>query len=855
MDVSPFEQNSIVAENSSNALDPFDIDYSLLEDGRVRVLGQTGLQYLSDYVYCDVPDQIYVELWDQALARWEEVFSEGLADEIYPYDIDGFSELEIDDIYVYFGFSDSYASSSSLGSSLNAGYYRDNGLGQAATGSLVFNAKYFVANPSEKVQTVFYNTALHELAHSFGYNVNHMNATGLIERTSSAPFDLDDVFSSTSGFWNYIGDKGVERYQETFPEDFRSLSSTNGFLMETYTASGSFGAHLSSVLGTYYLFLNQRDGMNYSISPSFKATITSMTLGVLEDMGYKVDYDFADAHGSPSPVDPVVETSESGVEIVWTKSPGTYSSSASNPEFYTVQRKERGTELWIDLATDLLETNFFDETVEPGKEYKYRIIANNVRTNEEIGAFKAKAGDVLSWNSSGAKYRVYALVNNGSDALVWTKVLDSTTETSWVVETLEKSPGNGETLFRVIALGNTLERSEPSKAVSATIPEAPEVELRIVSPGTLSATSIVVGEILSVRDIEIVNKGRSFSNAFSVSLFASLDGELDAEDVLLGSRRSLGIDPRCSETIGSVQIATNLLTQGETYKIVCLVSSESDGDSSNNTAIASTELRVFIENADLPNISLDRDSYEVEIGNDFLFSASSSNFVPPSNVAYYVDFGNGVFVKTNETAWTSFESYGAEQGEKTVTLKIVDLDAGEAVARGIASLSLKKSAPTLRIETTPLLDGRVLNLNLSVYSAMRTQPIQKWEIEWSDGTRDERFAFGHDIAFSHFFDDEANSSTRFATISIYDSDLDKYEFLVQFNENSSTETLLRETKTETSSSGSEKALKNEPLKTQTVEKSISLSFVLAPNSRGRREQVVGRVSRCFSIARGSREEV
>ena len=136
------------------------------------------------------------------------------------------------------------------------------------------------------MQTVFYNTALHEIAHALGYNISNFQRLGLLESASDVPYNLDDLFpdsGSSANRWYYVGEKGVEQYLQSYPEDFLSETiSQDRYLMETYGASGSFGAHLSSVLGTYYLYLNQRDGMTYSISPKFEATITPMTLGVLE---------------------------------------------------------------------------------------------------------------------------------------------------------------------------------------------------------------------------------------------------------------------------------------------------------------------------------------------------------------------------------------------------------------------------------------------------------------------------------------------------------------------------------------------------------------------------------------------
>ena len=108
-----------------------------------------------------------------------------------------------------------------------------------------------------------------------------MSARSLIESVREKPWGLDDLLTSSSYFWYYVGENGVAQYRATFPANFTVVVPGDSYPMETYTANGSFGAHPSSALGTYYLYINQRDGMNYAISPTFEATITATTLGVL----------------------------------------------------------------------------------------------------------------------------------------------------------------------------------------------------------------------------------------------------------------------------------------------------------------------------------------------------------------------------------------------------------------------------------------------------------------------------------------------------------------------------------------------------------------------------------------------
>lgn len=460
--------------------DVYNIDYEVLESGKVRVLAQSGVIQYGSATYCAVPDSVYLELWDKAIARWEEAITVGVEDEVYPYSVDG-ATVEIDDMLLYLGFSsDYYASASSLGSALNNGYYRDGGDGVAATGAILFNAKYFVANPSESVKTVFYNTALHEIAHSLGYNVTHFKNLGLVELSTETPYSLDELFAANSEYYYYMGEHGVEQYLATYPYELLAQStSQDRFLMETYTTSGTFGAHPSALLGTYYLYLNQRDGMTYAISPNFKATITPMTLGVLEDLGYTVDYDVADRIGTPAPQDLEANAIGKTVVLNWEKSVGDLSNSTSGAARYKIERRGADDEAWTVVATDVEGTSYFDTTVESGEEYAYRVSSNYIRSNEGVGVFRASGDDVISWTPSAEKYTIYALVNSGSNLVSWSRVVTSTSNTTWTVPSTY-----GVTLFNVVAVGTTLTEtaSTPPTTVAVSddadeyVPEGYSVE-------------------------------------------------------------------------------------------------------------------------------------------------------------------------------------------------------------------------------------------------------------------------------------------------------------------------------------------------------------------------------------------
>ena len=460
------ELSSAVAGTDA-AVDKYDIDYDVLESGKVRVLAQSGVVQYGSASYCAVPDEIYIELWDKAIARWEEAITVGVTDEVYPYSVDG-ATVEIDDLLLYFGFSDDYyRNATSLGSALNNGYYRDGGTGAAATGTILFNAKYFVADPSEQVQTVFYNTALHEIAHSLGYNVSHFDALGLVELSTETPYSLDELFAPNSQYYYYMGENGVKQYLESYPYDLLAeATSQDRFLLESYTTSGTFGAHPSALLGTYYLYLNQRDGMTFAISPNYEATITPMTLGVLEDLGYTVNYDVADRLGTPAPKNLATEAIGKTIVLNWEEADGDLSNAASGPARYQIERLAEGDKSWTVVATDVQGTTYYDSSVESGRKYSYRVRSSYVRSNEDVGVFRASAGDAISWNFDAEKYTIYALVNGGSNLISWSRIVASTSNTTWTVPS-----SYDETFFHVAAVGSTITNTDPSRIATVSVAE------------------------------------------------------------------------------------------------------------------------------------------------------------------------------------------------------------------------------------------------------------------------------------------------------------------------------------------------------------------------------------------------
>lgn len=547
--------SEVIVADECVPVDRFDIELEVLESGAARYATQTGVRYSASMKYCAVTDPIYLELLDRALARWEEAIAEGLPDvESAPVATAVGNEAwrGVDDIYVTFGFSDSYASASAgLGSAYDYAWRRDDGEGLPATGSLVFNAKYFVANPSETVRNVFYNTALHELGHALGYNLTTLKAEGLVVESSDAPLELESLFNSRD-YWVYVGENGVERWRATYPNELTERSPL-GFAMETASANGTFGTHPSAAYGTFYANIGGRDGMTYSISTTYEATITATTLGVLEDLGYTVDYDFADAVNSPIPTSLTAEVCGASVRLNWEKSTGDLSAkvSSASPATYTVERRDASNEnsVWTAIATGVDGTSYVDASVEPGATYRYRVVANDVFSAVDVGLFEASAGERFSWESNGVMFQVYALVGNGSNGVVW-KSQGTTREQFWTANSFSTAPGTGATLYRVVEVGVVVDATSPSRAISVEIADDAD---SFVPQGYSATDWNALKRFLETTDSQGVKNGKKVSAQYGAGFLDEAPGVVWKTDAT-GVKRATAISWPNRDLVGTLDL-------------------------------------------------------------------------------------------------------------------------------------------------------------------------------------------------------------------------------------------------------------------------------------------------------------
>ena len=254
------------------------------------------------------------------------------------------------------------------------------------------------------------------------------------------------------------------------------MVADGAFLMETFASSGSFGCHISSLYATYYLYLNQRDCMNYAISPNYEATITPVTLGIMEDLGYRVDYAFADALNSPVPTKVAAQSDGADVLLTWQKGSGDQSAEGSGA-YYTVERcvDDRAltheSRTWTVVADNLVGASYVDRSVKPNTNYLYRVYRNNVTAYSEICVTAAKEGDVISWTPSASSCRIYALVSRDSNKLAWTSVNLSVTDSSWTAEALTYKPFEKTALYRICAKDSLIAQTAASRAARVTTEE------------------------------------------------------------------------------------------------------------------------------------------------------------------------------------------------------------------------------------------------------------------------------------------------------------------------------------------------------------------------------------------------
>ena len=468
----------------SDPIDPFNITDVIRTDGAVQRMYTFGYSDVSGQFYTAVPDQIYIDLIRQACAQWEKIITQGLLPD------NRFAYLgPIDDLRIEFGFMD-YGAGTILGTSYGGTNRTTANGGLPVTSTITYNTQYFTANPSQQLRDYFYSVVLHEIGHSLGYTTSLMNTFGLVDTTTVQPHSAMTTIQDFSTYYYYIGVNGVREFNTIFSAGMPYTGSGDRFLMETIARSGSFGSHISEVYATYFGGFSQRELMNWAATQGVRMSVSTITIGILDDLGYTVDYAMADPFGSFAPANlTVAASSVSGVSLAWDMPTGT----ASSFEVYRRIAAPDVDHSWTLLGTTT-ENFYTDTTIAGSTQYEYHVVAvNTVNVPQSAGLFEVASGGTLTWDAvpGAANYRVDRLTVADENRLSWSSLLLTTPNTSYNVGTAV----GYTTYYHVIANGVSQARSQASSAVRVeTVPittplSAPVLStLTAVNSTTLSAT-------------------------------------------------------------------------------------------------------------------------------------------------------------------------------------------------------------------------------------------------------------------------------------------------------------------------------------------------------------------------------
>ncbi|MGL6226408.1 MAG: fibronectin type III domain-containing protein [Thermoguttaceae bacterium] len=420
-----------------NPNNTFNIEAQIMTAGYVVVPGQNQVLYYDD-LYTVAPDPIYLMLIQQACARWEEIITEGLASVYYTP-----LGRTIDDTLIFFGFS-SLGDNGVLGYSSSLQYRRDNGRGLPATGSIVYNSDYYPPSPNADTQQQFYDTVLHEIGHALGYNTTQWELSGVLYATQTNPYPgVLNPYNPPSWYKGYLAYTGQNAARELYAimGQGSPFCTPNSFMLETISSPGSYGSHISSVYGTYFEFIKQHELMNWQAAEKgISVQLSSVTIGVLEDIGYTVDYAMSDPFGTVAPKNlHVTSSSKSQISLAW-ELPETTNVTNVQKRF-TIERLDTSSpgSGWVKVTTDCATLSYTDTTVVADKQYEYRVSVTNLVTPRIAGVGLVEANAALSWNAlqGATRYYIDDLVRNdlyalyGMDNLLMWDGAGTTTSTSY----------------------------------------------------------------------------------------------------------------------------------------------------------------------------------------------------------------------------------------------------------------------------------------------------------------------------------------------------------------------------------------------------------------------------------------
>ena len=291
--------------------------------------------------------------------------------------------------------------------------------------------------------------------------------------------------------------------------------------------------------------------------------------------------------------------------------------------------------------------------------------------------------------------------------------------------------------------------------------------------GNASLSQLVVGGALTISGIEATNRSELPSNSFVVRLYASTDTTIDETDVEIGEIVSSGLEPGETRAYSTSKLATNLLAPGKSYFFGWRLDCEADPDASNNVGRLGSSVYFYAENdATIVSAPFEQSGYSTQEGCDFyLAPAESTTAAFGSGYEYWLDLGQGAYVKRAASGWFSTAAEGLTRGSYDVELKIVDPTTRQVVGKGAAALAVDATEPRMEVVASPL-GAFGLRLALAASSGLGA-PARGWRVDWGDGSTSFYDALSYDLTVAHLYAPQSASKTYDVTVTLYDSESDE----------------------------------------------------------------------------------
>ena len=192
-----------------------------------------------------------------------------------------------------------------LGSAGPTNFQNKQNVWYATRGNVTLNTKYWNDEKSSiktNNKSSAYYTLLHEMGHVLGIGTLWLDNKLL----SSGPWNTDNEYWN-SDYTNalYIGSSAVREYQNYLFEKYGTAkSSIKGIPVEEDGGSGTAGGHIEEGDSSHkhrYFDGHKHAGLDHELmtgwseSSTVPEPLSKVTVGMIEDLGYSVDYSKADA--------------------------------------------------------------------------------------------------------------------------------------------------------------------------------------------------------------------------------------------------------------------------------------------------------------------------------------------------------------------------------------------------------------------------------------------------------------------------------------------------------------------------------------------------------------------------------